>query len=76
MNHTMARILAMVCNERQTSDRDVHLPHVEYVYNNSVSAATARIGRLPCLHLATFDRFYGGAHQSLDRDHPAYCDFA
>ena len=38
VNHTMAQMLAMVCNEHQ-NDWDVHLPHVEYVYNNSVSAA-------------------------------------
>ena len=35
----MAQMLAMACNEHQ-NDRDVHLPHVEYAYNNSVSAAT------------------------------------
>ena len=39
VNHTMAQMLAMVCNEHQ-NDWDVHLPHVEYSYNNSVSAAT------------------------------------
>ena len=45
-------MLAMVCNEHQ-NDWDVHLPHVEYAYNNSVSAATGlapnevHIGRLP-----------------------------
>ena len=39
VNHTMAQMLAMVCNEHQ-NDWDVHLPHVEYAYNNSVSAAT------------------------------------
>ena len=33
-------MLAMVCNEHQ-NDWDVHLPHVEYAYNNSVSAARA-----------------------------------
>ena len=39
VNHTMAQMLAMICNEHQ-NDWDVHLPHVEYAYNNSVSAAT------------------------------------
>ena len=39
VNHTMAQLLAMVCNEHQ-NDWDVHLLHVEYAYNNSVSAAT------------------------------------
>ena len=38
-NHTMAQMLAMVCNEHQ-NDWGVHLLHVEYAYNNSVSAAT------------------------------------
>ena len=81
VNHTMARMLAMVCNEHQ-NDWDAHLPHVEYAYNNSVNAATGlapnevHIGRLPRLPLAVFDRSHGGAHQSLDRDHLAYCDLA
>ena len=35
----MAQMLAMVVNERQ-DDWDLHLPHVEFAYNNSVSAAT------------------------------------
>ena len=54
VNHTMAQMLAMVCNEHQ-NDWDYHLPHVEYAYNNSVSAATGlapnevHIGRLPRL---------------------------
>ena len=81
VNHTMAQMLAMVCNEQQ-NDWDAHLPHVEYPNNNSVSAATGlapnevHIGRLPRLPLAIFDPSYGGAHQSLDRDHLAYCDLA
>ena len=81
VNHTMAQMLAMVCNEHQ-NDWDVHLPHVEYAYNNSVSAATGlapnevHIGRLPRLPLTVFDRSYGGTHQNLDRDQLAYCDLA
>ena len=81
VNHTMAQMLAMVCNEHQ-NDWDVHLPHVEYAYNNSVSAATglalneAHIRRLPRLPLTIVDRSYGSAHQSLDRDQLAYCDLA
>ena len=65
VNHTMAQVLAMVCNEHQ-NDWDVHLPHVKYAYNNSVSAATGpapnevHIGRLPRLPLTVFDRSYGG----------------
>ena len=81
VSHTMAQMLAMVCNEHQ-NDWDVHLPHVEYAYNNSVSAATGLapnevyIGRLPRLPLTVFDRSYGGIHQNLDRDQLAYCDLA
>ena len=51
VNHTMAQMLAMVCNEHQ-NNWDAHLPYVEYAYNNSVSAATGlapnegHIGRL------------------------------
>ena len=71
----------MFCNEYQ-NDWDAHLPHVEYAYNTSVSAATGlapnkvHIGRLPRLPLTVFDRSYGGVHHSLDRDHLAYCDLA
>ena len=77
VNHTMAQMLAMVCNEHQ-NDWDAHLPHVEYAYNNYVSAAAGLApnevytGRLPRLPLIVFDRSYGGAHQSLDRNHLAY----
>ena len=72
VNHTMAQIIAMVSNEHQ-NDWDVHLPHIKYAYNNSVSAATVaanevHLGRLPRLPLTVFDRSYGGAHQSLNRD--------
>ena len=81
LNHTMAQMLAMICNEHQ-NDWDAHIPRVEYAYNNSVSAATGlapnevHIGRLPHLPLTVFDRSYGGGHQSLDRDHLAYSDLA
>ena len=81
VNHTMAQMLAMVCNEHQ-NDWDAHLPHVEYACNNSVSAATGlatnevHTGRLPRPALTVFDRSYGGGHESLDRDHLAYCDLA
>ena len=81
VNPTMAQMSATVCNEHQ-NDWDAHLPNVEYAFNNSVSAATGfapnevHIGRLPHLPLTVFDRSHGGAHQSLDRDHLAYCDLA
>ena len=38
VNHTVAQMLAMVVNEKQ-DDWDVHLPHVEFACNNSISAA-------------------------------------
>ena len=81
VNHTMAQMLAMICNEHQ-NDWDVQLPHVEYAYINSVSAATGlapnevHMGRLPRLPLTVFDRSYGGMHQNPDRDQLAYCDLA
>ena len=33
-------------------------------------------GRLPRLRLSIFDSFNIGGQQSLDRDHPAYCNLA
>ena len=81
MNHTMAQMLAMVVNERQ-DDWDLQLPHVEFAYNNSVSAATGlapnevHMGRLPRLPLTVFERTGVAGHQSLARDHLAYCDLA
>ena len=55
----MAQMLAMVVNELQ-NNWDVQLPHVEFAYNNSVSAATGlapnevHMGRLPRLPLTFF----------------------
>ena len=77
----MARMLTMVVNERQ-DDWDSQLPHVEFAYNNSVSAVTGLapnevyMGRLPLLSLIIFDRSGVVGHQSLARDHLAYCDLA
>ncbi len=81
VNHTMAQMLAMVVNERQ-DDWDAHLPHVEFTYNNSVSAATGLapnevyMNRLPRLPLAVFEQLSARGHQSLARDHLEYCDLA
>ena len=81
VSHTMVQMLAMVVNERQ-DDWDLHLPHVEFAYNNSASAATGlapnevHMGRLPRLPLTVFDRTGVVGHQSLARDHLAYCDLA
>ena len=74
-------MLAMVVNERQ-DDWDLHLPHVEFADNNSVSTAPGlapnevHMGRLPRLPLTVFDRTGVVGHQSLARDHLAYCDLA
>ena len=81
INHTMAQMLAMVANERQ-DDWYLHLPHVEFAQNNSVSTATGlapnevHMGRLPRLPLTVFDRTGVVGHQSLAHDHLAYCDLA
>ena len=40
MNRTVAQMLAIVVNDRQ-DDLDLRLPHVEFAYNNMVSAATS-----------------------------------
>ena len=77
----MTHMLAMVVNERP-DDWDLHLPHVEFAHKNSVSAATGlapnevHLGRLPRLPLTVFDRTGVVGHQSLARDHLAYCDVA
>ena len=74
-------MLAMVYNERQ-DDWDAQLPHVEFAYNNSVSAATGlapyevNMDRLPRLPLTVFDRSGVAGHHSLAHDHLAYCDLA
>ena len=81
VNHIMAQMLAMVVNERQ-DDWDLHLPHVEFDCNDSVIAATGlapdegHMGRLSRLALTVFDRTGVVGHQSLARDHLAYCDLA
>ena len=57
----MAQMLAMVVKERQ-DDWDAQLPHVEFAYKNSVSAATGlapnevHMSRLPRLPLTMLDR--------------------
>ena len=81
VNHTMAQTLAMVVNERQDY-WDAQLPHVEFAYNNSASVVTGlapnevHTGRLPRLRFTIFDRSGVAGHQSLARDHLAYCDLA
>ena len=81
VNHTIAQVLAMVVNERQ-DNWDVHLPHVEFAYNNSVSVATGlapnqlRKNRLPPLPLTIFEHHYARVHQSFAGDHLAFYDLA
>ena len=70
VNHTMAQMLVMVVNERQ-DNLDVHLPHVEFAYNNTVSAATGlapkgvHMNGLPRLPLTVFERPYALGHQRI-----------
>ena len=77
----MAQMLAMVVNEGQ-DDWDLHQPHVEFAYNNAVSAATGlapnevHMGRLPRLSLSGVDRTVVVKHQSLTLDHVNYCNLA
>ena len=81
VNQTMAQILAMVVNGLQDNWNE-QLPHVEFAYNSYVSAAPglapieAHMGRLPRLSLTIFKRVGVAGHQSLARDHLAYCDLA
>ena len=60
---------AMVFDERQ-GDWDLHLSHVEFASNNSVSASTGLVPNE--VHMGT--GVVG--HQSLARDHFAYCGMA
>ena len=75
----MAQILAMVVNGLQDNWNE-QLPHVEFAYNSYVSAAPglapieAHMGRLPRLSLTIFKRVGVAGHQSLARDHLAYCN--
>ncbi|CAB1099916.1 unnamed protein product [Ectocarpus sp. CCAP 1310/34] len=81
VNHTMAQMLEVVVNDQQ-NDWDIHLPHVEFAYNNSVNQSTGlapneiHIGRIPRLPLSVFDRPTVGGHQSLARDQLEYCNLA
>ena len=62
INHTMAQMLAMVVNKRQ-DDWDLHLPHLEFAYNHSVSAVTGlapnkvHMGKFPRLPLTVYPEF-------------------
>ncbi|CAB1119117.1 unnamed protein product [Ectocarpus sp. CCAP 1310/34] len=81
VNHTMAQMLAVAVNEQQ-HDWDIHLPRVEFAYNNPVNQSTGlapneiHIERIPRLPLSVFDRHTVGGHQSLARDQLEYCNLA
>ena len=81
MNGTIAQMLPMVVNELE-NNWDEQLPNIEFAYNNSVSAATAlapsevHMGRVPRPPLTIFELTGVAGHQSLARDHLAYCDLA
>lgn len=71
VNHTITQILAMVVNEQQSS-MDAHLPHVGFVCNISVSAATGLAPnkvytkRLPRLPLTVFEHPYARRQASFE----------
>ena len=79
VNHTLAQMLSCVVNEQQ-NDWDVHLTHVEFSYNNAVSAATGlapneiHLGHFPRFPIAVLEHSPLAGNQSLDRDQLAYCD--
>ena len=81
VNHTMAQMLAMVVNDFR-NNWDEQLPHVEFAYNNSVSATTGlasnevHMGMLPRLPLTISERTEITGYHSLTCDHLAYCDLA
>ena len=81
VNHTMTQMLAMVVSERQ-DDWDAHLPHVEFAYNNFVSAATGLVpdevhmNRFPRPPLIFFEHPYARGHQGLARDQQENVDLA
>lgn len=81
VNHTMAQRHGVVVNELR-DDWDIHLPHVEFAYNNSVSAATGlapnevHMSHLPRLSMTVVEHQLARGHQSLDRDELEYCNLA
>ena len=77
----MAQMLVIVVNELQ-NNWDEQLPSVEFANTNSISAATGLapnevyMGSLPRLLLTIFESTGVAGHQSLARDHLAYCSLA
>ena len=77
----MVQMVAMVVNELQ-NNWDEQLPSVEFANTNSISAATGLapnevyMGSLPRLLLTIFESTGVAGHQSLARDHLAYCSLA
>ena len=70
------------CVNEHQDDWDLHLPRVEFVYNNAVSAATGlapnqvHMNRLPRFPMTVFDNVYARGHQSLARDQLEYVNLA
>ena len=81
VNHTVALMISMSCNEQQ-DNWDALTSHIEAAYNNSVNASTGlaanevHMGRFPRLPLSVFDPPNIGGHQILDHDILAYCNLA
>ena len=77
----MAQMLAMVVNEFSNNCYE-QLPHVEFAYINSVSAAPGlapnevHMGRLPPPPVTIFDRAGVAGRQRMAPDHFAYCNLA
>ena len=71
VNHTMAQMLAMVCNKHRYTPITTPLAPPRAL---PPMKSTSDAFRAP--PLTVFDRSYGDAHQNLDRDQLAYCDLA
>ena len=69
----MAQVLTMVCNEHQNTPITITTP-LAPPWALPPMKSTSDASRAP--PLAVFDRSYGDAHQNLDRNQLAYCDFA
>ena len=70
VNDMMAQLMAVVFNEHQ-NNWDLQLSHVEFAYNNSVTAVTGlapeevHMSGLPRLPLTSSERTGVGGHQNL-----------
>ena len=82
MNHTMAEMLAMIVNERQTTGTCSSLTSTPHTTIRSARRRVWCPTRFTwvdfdvSLSLKVFERTGVSGHQSLARDHLAYCDLA